>query len=82
MAGPAAPHLCTPVDSPYLDPLAPEATSPEPPGGPLEPQPPVVPSRAGQGLFCSSLRQPNLPNQSAWEGRPSSLLPTGAKSSV
>lgn len=59
MAVPTAPHLCTPVHSPYLDALAPESTSPEPPGGPLEPQPPMVlprpPPTSPQAKFLSSL---------------------------
>ena len=73
-AGPAAPHLCTPVSSPCLNPLAPETTSPEQPGGPQEPQPPAVPSQASQVPLCSSLRQPNRPNQRTWGG--GTLLPT------
>lgn len=75
-----APHLCTPVNSFCSEPLAPETTSLETPGGPLEPQPPAVPSWAGQVPFCSSLRQPNLPNQRAWEGgNPSSCHPRGQR---
>lgn len=66
------PHLCTPVNSPGLDSLAPETTSPELPEGPWSPS--HLWSLLGRP--CSSLRQPNPPNQSAGRG-PSSCHPQG-----
>lgn len=73
---PTSAHLSTPAQTPWHQKPLPRAMW-RPSG---EQQPPAVPSWAGQVPLCSSLRQPNMPNQRVWEGGdPPSCHPQGQR---